>query len=185
MTEWSLGVTIPAPPSAVADDAAAVLAEGLSEHAPAISASQHELSIRIAVTGEDVGEATTRGLHLICTVLRATGWPTEVRALDVAEWSAFEGSLDEPTYPELVGVTEIAQLLGTSRQRASELARSPRFPVPLADLAAGPVWPKGAIARFVDEWDRKPGRPKSKTAQRLAQIVEDRRAHEVEGMHER
>lgn len=178
-------MTIAIPAAAVVDDAAAALAEELADYSPAIAASQEALSVRIALTGDDVGEVTTRGLDELRAALEHIGWPSRVRTLDITEWSLFETSLDEPAFPELVGVTEIAELLGTSRQRASELARSSKFPAPLAELAAGPVWPRAVVARFADEWERKPGRPKSRTAQRLEQIIEDRRAREVEGMHER
>jgi FtsZ-interacting cell division protein YlmF len=42
---------------------------------------------------------------------------------------------------DVVGVAEIAQLLGVSRQRVHELLRSdPQFPEPAAELAAGRIW---------------------------------------------
>jgi hypothetical protein len=63
-----------------------------------------------------------------------------------------------PTLPELVGVGEVAELLGVSRQRASGLARSTSFPRPLAELKAGPIWARAAVERFAEQWQRKPGR---------------------------
>ena len=71
-----------------------------------------------------------------------------------------EKQVMESNVPELVGVTELAQLLGVSRQRASELARSRDFPAPIAVLRSGPVWRKTAIARHVGKWERRPGRPR-------------------------
>jgi hypothetical protein len=65
-----------------------------------------------------------------------------------------------PNYPEVVGVAEVASMLGVSKQRVSELARSRTFPPPLYELAAGPVWVKGSIETFVEKWERKPGRPR-------------------------
>lgn len=69
-----------------------------------------------------------------------------------------------PTLPELVGVGEVAELLGVSRQRASGLARSPSFPRPLAELKAGPVWARMAVERFAEQWQRKPGRRRAPEA---------------------
>jgi len=40
----------------------------------------------------------------------------------------------------LAGVREVAELLGVSRQRVSQLAEKPDFPKPLDRIAAGPVW---------------------------------------------
>ncbi|HTX01803.1 MAG TPA: cell division protein SepF [Acidimicrobiales bacterium] len=52
--------------------------------------------------------------------------------------------------PELVGVAEIAQMVGVSRQRINELVRSdPDFPVPLAELAAGRIWARDDLERWM------------------------------------
>lgn len=164
VTEWSVAVTTrgPGPVDAFEDAAAAVTAK-LSDFAPVLAISPDEVTVRIAVEGETAEAAVGLGVSKVRRAVESAGWPGHVVEVEASEWATFEKRLDEPTYPELVGITEIATLLGTSRQRASELARSARFPAPLAELAAGPVWPRPTIARFVDEWERKPGRPRSKT----------------------
>lgn len=63
--------------------------------------------------------------------------------------------------PEMVGIGEVAELLGLSRQRASQVARSSRFPTPIAELKAGPVFTKASVERFARSWARKPGRPRT------------------------
>jgi hypothetical protein len=85
------------------------------------------------------------------------GWP--VVKLEATEWERFDAELDEPNTPDLVGVAELAELCGVTRQRASVLARSGGFPEPLAELASGPVWDLRMVEQFVREWPRKPGRP--------------------------
>ncbi|HET7234974.1 MAG TPA: hypothetical protein VFK59_00915 [Actinomycetota bacterium] len=59
-----------------------------------------------------------------------------------------------------LGVTEIAELLGVSRQRVMQLRQRADFPEPVAELAAGPVWRMFNLQRFIEEWPRKPGRPR-------------------------
>jgi hypothetical protein len=164
MTEWSIAVTTrgPGPVDAV-EDAAEAIAAKLSDFAPVLAISPDEVTIRIAVEGDPAEAVVPLAISKIRGAVESAGWSGHVIEVEASEWSTFEKKLDEPTYPELVGITEIAALLGTSRQRASELARSPKFPAPLADLAAGPVWPKPAIARFVGDWERRPGRPRSKS----------------------
>src|SRR3990172_7177953 len=54
------------------------------------------------------------------------------------------------------GVTEVARMLGVSRQRVAELRKRDDFPEPIAELAAGPVWKMFNLPRFVEEWPRKP-----------------------------
>ncbi len=55
----------------------------------------------------------------------------------------------------LVGTTEVAAMLGVTRQRVYQLARDdPGFPQPAVRLAAGPVWERGVI----EAWARCTGR---------------------------
>ena len=63
-----------------------------------------------------------------------------------------------------LGVSEVAHELGVSRQRVSELRRSEGFPAPIANLAAGPVWKGSSLRRFIDGWERRPGRPRKDRA---------------------
>jgi hypothetical protein len=51
----------------------------------------------------------------------------------------------------------------------------PGFPAPVGELASGPVWLEGDLSRFMDTWERKPGRPrkvvkKAEIAQGAAKI---------------
>ncbi len=55
----------------------------------------------------------------------------------------------------LVGVAEIAAMLGVSRQRVDELAKSGAgFPQPAAVLTAGRIWER----EDVEAWARETGR---------------------------
>lgn len=45
----------------------------------------------------------------------------------------------------LLGVAEVAELLGVSRQRVHQLALLPHFPRPEAELSAGKIWSHSAI----------------------------------------
>jgi hypothetical protein len=69
--------------------------------------------------------------------------------------------LAEPAFPELVGIAEIAEMIGVNRQRASAMQSKRDFPAPVAALRAGPVWRRADLSRFVESWDRRPGRPRA------------------------
>lgn len=61
------------------------------------------------------------------------------------------------TVAELVGTAEIAQMVGISRQRVNEIARTdPDFPAPEAELAAGRIWSRQSI----EAWMAERARPK-------------------------
>lgn len=56
---------------------------------------------------------------------------------------------------QLVGVAEIAQMLGISRQRVHAISgHSDTFPQPVADLSAGKIW----LRSDVEAWARAEGR---------------------------
>jgi len=56
---------------------------------------------------------------------------------------------------DLVGVAEVAAMLGLTTQRIDQLARrDPDFPAPVAELAAGRIWSRAEIVA----WARQAGR---------------------------
>ncbi len=61
--------------------------------------------------------------------------------------------------PELVGIAEIAEMLGISRQRVHAIVRThEEFPTAVADLSAGTIW----IRDEVVEWAIRDGRQSKK-----------------------
>jgi len=66
---------------------------------------------------------------------------------------------------DLVSVTEIAEMLGVSRQRVNQLIEAyADFPAPEADLAIGRVWTRRSVESWADSHPRKPGRRPAKGA---------------------
>lgn len=65
----------------------------------------------------------------------------------------------------LVGISEIAQMLGVSRQRAVQLVGGyDDFPAPNATLAAGRIWERNQVEAWMAKHpERKPGRPTRKS----------------------
>lgn len=56
--------------------------------------------------------------------------------------------------PSLVGATEIADMLGVTRQRVQQLAQSPEFPRPVAVLKMGQVWTLDAVKTWANATGR-------------------------------
>jgi predicted DNA-binding transcriptional regulator AlpA len=63
---------------------------------------------------------------------------------------------------DILGTTEVVELLGVSRQRIHELRTAGRFPEPMVELAAGPIWLRSGIEAYLETWSRKAGRPRSR-----------------------
>lgn len=153
------------------------LIELLSEYGAAISHGPNRYTVRLALDASSVEAATSEAISNVVTYADKVGlpyWP--LVKIEATEWTEFERELDEPTYPTVIGVSELSQVLGVSRQRASELARTSHFPKPFAELASGPVWLEPTIRRFVSEWERRPGRPKSETREKLEKFTQTRMA---------
>jgi eukaryotic-like serine/threonine-protein kinase len=66
------------------------------------------------------------------------------------------------------GVTEVAELLGVSRQRLAKLRERPDFPDPIGELAVGPIWDLDAVGAWQGSGSRQSsaGRPSSSAAAR-------------------
>jgi hypothetical protein len=146
-------------PSAAAIDA---FVDAMLEHSGIVSIPQDRsgYGARMTVDAPDPASATARALDLFLSRSEAAGLAAapivRVEALTETE---LERELAQPAFPELVGVGEIAELLGVTRQRASEVQTRAGFPAPVARLKSGPVWTRASITRFVDGWIRRPGRP--------------------------
>ena len=83
-----------------------------------------------------------------------------IARLDLQTIRYLDRSLEQPA-ETFAGAAEVAELFGVSRQRVHELRRKRGFPAPAAELAAGPVWRVSTLQRFLSEWERKPGRPRT------------------------
>jgi predicted DNA-binding transcriptional regulator AlpA len=63
----------------------------------------------------------------------------------------------------LVGITEIAAILGVSSRTAHRLVNRKDFPKPVHKLRSGRVWDRAAVKAWAKQppvpLDRKPGRP--------------------------
>ncbi|MEX2439699.1 MAG: hypothetical protein WD739_07440 [Actinomycetota bacterium] len=125
------------------------------------------LIVRISVDAADSLTAHQIASGLIRAALVKSGivfeGPEDSIETEITTAERLEERNNEPP-EEYVGASELAALLGVTRQRASALAASSTFPAPVARLASGPVWKKSSVGRFVDEWERRPGRPRKKEA---------------------
>jgi hypothetical protein len=118
--------------------------------------------VDLSVLADAAAEATDIAVAAFETAVKEIGlpeWP--IVKLGVITEAELDASLATSNFPTLLGVSELADLLGVSKQRASELARTASFPSPVATLASGPVWVEHAVVRYLEEWERRPGRPKA------------------------
>jgi hypothetical protein len=162
--EWNAEITIRPAKGGVFDQTIADdLLKLVREAEPAIAYSPVALTIDFGVEAEYSGDAFARALELIRPAGRAIRFPFTLERVQIETLEELARRVEEPNVPELIGVSEAADLLGVTKQRISELARNDWFPPPLVDLAAGPVWAKISLEQFRGRWARKPGRPRKST----------------------
>jgi hypothetical protein len=161
VTEWSVVFEAEAGDDAAGHEVDAdrlwPLLEALEGHSPAAGGGGRRYDAQFNVEAVDAAAAWTKALRVWKRAVATAGlpaWPVvHVEVLTIAE----QDRIQALPHPELVGVSEIAGLLGTTRNRAWQVTRKPDFPQPLAELAGGPVWALSMVSRFLDEWRRRPG----------------------------
>jgi len=171
MTDWTITIT------ATTDTGAPLAAEpatidrlvdafAAGERAGAMSISRDNRTVSATFSLYDrptAAEACLAGIDTFGEILaRHADAPAIITSVEAATFATHDAELARPAHPELVGVKELADLLGVTRQRASYLARHGGFPEPLQVLAAGPVWGRRAVEGFIETWSRRPGRPRTR-----------------------
>lgn len=139
------------------DDQVDALVDELAKYSPAIGPDGAQLCGygRSAITAlSDAARDTRQAMHRLGVIdARVTGG-------EVKPYAVFLRDLEHPVLPTLMGLAEIAQAIGVTRQRAGQLAQREDFPEPAARLHTGPVWTDHAIERFLAGWERRrTGRP--------------------------
>lgn len=118
----------------------------------------------VDVSGSDGSDATIEAVRRAVEVFEAACERVGIAhgciaRVDTMADAYLDRHLEEE--PErFAGVSEVAALIGVSRQRVAELRAKPGFPAPVAELSAGPIWKVSSLNRFLREWERRPGRPR-------------------------
>lgn len=156
-------------PEAVVDD----FVELLSKHHGVTGAGRRGWSATVSVEADTATTAGQHGHQLVRDLAAKVGlpsWPT-VR-LEAVDEDVLEAEQQITPMPELVGASEVADILGVTRQRVHQLNENSRrtrdFPHPLVQVRMGPLWDARAIRVFSDRWARRPGRPRTRRAAELS-----------------
>lgn len=132
------------------------------KHHAAVTGSQNHTGYgaQFSVDADDAQAAVTRGLKIFRTAVTASNMPAAtIERVEALTDDELDRELEQPAFPDLIGVAELAELLGVTRQRASEIQTRAGFPAPVVKLKSGPVWKRTSINAFLETWSRKPGRP--------------------------
>ncbi|MFH8805588.1 hypothetical protein ACH4F6_39665 [Streptomyces sp. NPDC017936] len=144
----------------VSDDTVDELHEHLADCSPAVgTAPSDNLSVRIFIEAGTARQAVDTALKEVTAAAKQTGINHTVVGIELVTEEELDRRLEEPSVPELVGVSEIAAMFGVGRQRAAQVVQREDFPPAVAHLKAGPVFVKWQVEAFEKRWDRRGGRP--------------------------
>lgn len=161
---WSVNVKAAGPRDAdpVDSDDVGDLLAALADQAAVGGGGGHQYDVRLSVEAPDARSAAAAAADLVARAAADVGLPDWlVVRLEAITDEELDADLATSALPALVGVTEVGQMLGVSRQRAWALAtRRSDFPRPAMEVAAGPLWLAAAVEAFDRRWARQTGRPR-------------------------
>jgi hypothetical protein len=126
--------------------------------------SSGQLTLRFQVSAPSIRAAAEAAFDTAYDALDSTyaiaPQLTGMRVMSEAELGTELGSPDD-----IIGYTEIGEILGVSRQRAQQIsATHDAFPRPVATPLAGTFYSRAAVIAFKSSWPRKrTGRPVRKS----------------------
>jgi hypothetical protein len=165
MIEWNVSAQAAAPAGKKADVAPSSMdkfLDYLARFDGAVSADTLGWGVLITVKAPSAEEAFTFGTAQIskaAKMAKMPKWP--LLGVEVLRTDEHDRRLEIPNFPEVLGTTEVTELLGVTRQRLHQLRSAGRFPAPMIELAATPLWLKTTIDSFLETWDRSGGRPRA------------------------
>lgn len=176
MIEWIVSAEAEAPTGKKVDVAPEMLGrfmDFLADFEGVVSADTMGWRAIITVKEPTVAEAFTFGTEQITKAAKRAKMPKwPLLSVEVLRTDEHDRRLEIPNFPEVLGTTEVAELLGVTRQRLHQLRSTGRFPAPMVDLAATPLWLKTTIDSFLETWNRSGGRPKAQW-KRVLEEIED------------
>ena len=120
------------------------------------------ITVQLSVDARTVRQAADTAAREVTAALRAQGRIARLVHLEAMPEDELDAEMMRGS-AELMGVREIADVAGVSRQRADQLTKRRDFPRPLATLAAGAVWDGAAVRRWLATWELRAGRPRTAT----------------------
>jgi hypothetical protein len=163
--DWSVYVEAAAPACDRADineqaERAEELMDLLADWAAVPAADETSWSVELTVEASSPIDAARSAEDIVTNYAAKAGllpWPL-VR-VEVVRSDVHVAALARSNFPDVVGSQEVTSMLQITRQRLHELRSAGRFPAPIVQLAATPVWARTAVEAFAETWDRRPGRP--------------------------
>jgi len=159
--ERSVAVEATAPESEIATPAAErdekldALRHEVAERGgvPLQSSDRRRYGARFCIASSDPASAVDEGMHEFREAAAEAGLgdsPVVAVEAPTLEELADRNATD---VPDLVDITQVAEMLGADHRLVTILVRTRGFPAPAAELHAGPVWTRRSVIEFLRRRD--------------------------------
>lgn len=118
-----------------------------------------------------LGDAVPVALRTAEDAYAAAGVRGQAVAAHVTAAGHGQVDLSQPPVPELIGLTEVGEILGVSRGRLRQVTQRGDFPPPVARVRGGAIYARPAVEAFNAGWDRSFGPPSARHAQIAAELT--------------
>lgn len=120
------------------------------------------MSATVTVEAATLRRATAAALRAVEEAGQDRPGRIQVHGVEVLDTATYDRRSASPAIPPLVGYTEIAEMLGVSRQRARELATDREdFPDVVASTqTSGPLRVRTQVEAWASRWERRGGQRK-------------------------
>lgn len=160
MAEYAVHITTTARVDPDDDDVWDALIEQLEPYAAAFGttgSAGDRLDAQMTVEADSLHAAGQSGSAAVLAALSELGIDADTVAVEVQTAAEFARQFERPRRADdLIPTSEAAELLGVSRQRVLQLAKTPEFP-PAVRLGSRWHWSRAELRRFAATWNRAPG----------------------------
>ena len=153
MNMWTASLTLNAPSHlpTITTQQKQQLLNALAGRCAVLAIDKDRLRLTFDLPAPDFETATSAAKMATDDALLSAGLPPlEVTAAELL--TSEEKRRVQAVTPDLMGVAEVAQFLGVSKQRVTQLAKTKDFPAPARELSATRIWLGPEIERFGRGW---------------------------------
>lgn len=119
------------------------------------------LGLSLALDAPDAWEAARDARHYVSTKVESLIGNATISAVRVLNEATRTKENETPTFPPMVAIPDIAELLDVTRQQAGRLTHKPGFPTPALETRLGNLWTTAAVESWNERTERTVGRPKT------------------------
>ncbi|MFK0004978.1 hypothetical protein [Paenarthrobacter sp. NPDC090522] len=132
----------------------------------AISAGDEpKLGLALSVEAIDAWHASNLARNFVELDLGPIMPKAELSSIRILDYGTRTAENEEPTFPPMMAIPDIGDLLGVTRQQAHRLTKREDFPTPALEPRTGPLWIRAAVESWKEHTKRQAGRPSKTTTE--------------------